>query len=70
MKHPVSMELKMELDNHLIDSISVSLQKIAIPGYLEVLKQEMEEKHAVLIKEAPSAPVFYVDHVPSSMNSK
>ena len=64
------MELKMELDNHLIDSITVSLQKITIPGYLEGLKQEMEEKHADLLKDSTSTPVFYVDHVPSSMNSK
>jgi hypothetical protein len=64
------MELKMELDNHLIDSISVSLQKITIPGYLEGLKQEMEEKHADVIKDTTASPIFYVDHVPSSMNFK
>ena len=62
------MELKMELDQKLIDSVSISFEKILIPGYLENIKMELEDKHAVLIKEAKTPPIFYVDHVPSSMN--
>ena len=64
------MELKMELDQKLIDTVSISFEKILIPGYLENIKMELEEKHAVLIKEAKTRPLFYVDHVPSSMNNK
>lgn len=64
------MELKMELDHKLIDSVSISFEKILIPGYLENVKLELEDKHAALIKEAKTPPIFYVDHVPSSMNKK
>ena len=62
------MELKMELDQKLIDSVSISFEKILIPGYLENIKMELESKHEALIKEAKTHPLFYVDHVPSSMN--
>jgi len=62
------MELKMELDQKLIDCVSISFEKILIPGYLENIKMELEDKHAGLIKEATTPPIFYVDHVPSSMN--
>ena len=60
----------MELDHKLIDSVSISFEKILIPGYLENIKLELEDKHAPIIKEAKTPPIFYVDHVPSSMNKK
>lgn len=67
---PASMELKMELDHKLIDSVAINFEKILIPGYLENLKSELENKYAEKIKEAITPPIFYVDHVPSSMNKK
>lgn len=62
------MELKMFIGNSLIDSIPVIFSKITQPGYLEQLREKLEEKHADKLASGNGNPVFYIDHVPSSMN--
>jgi hypothetical protein len=62
------MELKMFIGDSLIDSIPVIFSKITQPGYLEQLREKLEEKHADRLASATEAAVFYIDHVPSSMN--
>jgi len=60
----------MYIKDRLIDTVPVSFKKIATPGYLEGLKIELEEKHAAVINSSGEQPVFFVEHVPSSMNPK
>ena len=62
------MELKMFIGNSLIDSIPVLFSKITQPGYLEQLREKLEEKHADQLATGNGTPVFYIDRVPSSMN--
>jgi hypothetical protein len=64
------MDLKMLIENKLIDSMPVSFKKLGEPGYLEGLKKMLEEKHSALLQSATSKAVYYVDTVPSSMNPK
>jgi hypothetical protein len=64
------MYLKMLVGNDLIDLLPVDFNNLLIPGYLEGLKQQLEEKHAGFIKSSLSRPLFFVDNVPSSMNQK
>ena len=58
----------MFIGNNLIDSIPVIFSKITQPGYLEQLREKLEEKHADLVAAGNGTLVFYIDHVPSSMN--
>ena len=62
------MELQMFLGNELIDSLPVNFQKITWPGYLEDLRLSLEEKHMELLEKSSQLPLFFIDHVPSSMN--
>ena len=62
------MELQMFLGNELIDSLPVNFQKITWPGYLEDLRLSLEEKHRELLEKSSQLPLFFIDHVPSSMN--
>lgn len=58
----------MFIGNSLIDSLPVSFSKISQKGYLEGLCDKLVQKHQDELKSAPENPVFYIDHVPSSMN--
>lgn len=64
------MELNMYLDDKLIDAIPVQLEQICIPGFLEGLKKQLEEKHQDLLASTSAKAVFFVDHVPSSYRFK
>jgi hypothetical protein len=62
------MELKMFIGNSLIDSVPVSFSQIRKPGFLEGLTARLKEKHDVLIQAARESPLYFIEHVPSSMN--
>lgn len=66
--NPSLMELQMFLGNELIDALPVNFQKITWPGYLDDLRLTLEEKHRDLLEKSNLPPVFFIDHVPSSMN--
>lgn len=62
------MDLKMFIEGKLIDSAQVSTVKLHIPGYINSLKAELEEKNEDIIDLSNEEPQFFLDAVPSSMN--
>ena len=66
--NPDAMELKMFIGTNFIDALPVSFSKITLKGYLEDLCGKLAEKHMDKIEAASEQPLFYIDHVPSSMN--
>ncbi|MFL5742381.1 MAG: hypothetical protein ACJ75B_19315 [Flavisolibacter sp.] len=61
------MKLIMFLDNNLIDSISLQ-EDIAAPGYIQNLVEQLKEKHQEILSDPNARAVFFIEHVPSSMN--
>jgi hypothetical protein len=67
--YAAAMKLKMFIEETFIDELPVSFDKITLPGYLEALKETLEEKHFLLINSTPKKPYFFVDNVPSLANT-
>jgi hypothetical protein len=65
-----AMNLKMFLGNELIDAVKINAYQLTVPGYIEVLKMEMEEKNEEILDLSNEEPKFFIDSVASSMNSK
>jgi hypothetical protein len=64
------MDLKMFVKGQLIDTRRINiLQLNSSPGYIHSLKMEMEEEHEDIIDLSKEEPQFFIDHIPSSMNS-
>jgi hypothetical protein len=61
------MELKMYLNNQLIDYMPLNLMEITLPGYVGRIKRKLENKHAQLIKSSAEIPEYFVVSS-SSMN--
>ena len=53
----------------LIDTTSINAARINSPGYIQFLKNELEEKNEDILEAATDEPEYYVDNVPSRMNS-
>lgn len=62
------MDLKMFIGNELIDVIPINSACLHMPGYIQFLKMDMEEKHEDIIDLSNEDPKFFIDAVPSSMN--
>ena len=62
------MNLKMFIGSELIDVIDINSACLSIPGYIQSLKMDMEEKHEDIIDLSNEEPKFFIDAVPSSMN--
>jgi len=62
------MDLKMFVNGQLIDARVINVLKLSSPGYLHILKMEMEEEHEDIIDLSNEEPQFFIDHIPSSMN--
>jgi hypothetical protein len=54
------MELMMYLGNDLIESVTVSAEKLSQPGYLGQFKRQLKNRHAELIQQTVSPPEFLV----------
>ena len=64
------MDLKMFIGNKLIDAMQINTLQLNMPGYIENLKMEMEEKNEDIIDLSNEEPQFFIETIPSSMNSK
>ena len=62
------MELKMFIGDHCIDTIPINISKLNLPGYIQYLKTELEEKHKDILDLNEEDPKFFIDTVPSGMN--
>ncbi|GAC1418526.1 MAG: hypothetical protein NVS1B13_15650 [Flavisolibacter sp.] len=63
------MELKMYINNNLVDSLPVSIKQAFNTRFLEHIKHDLEEKHKNLI-EQKSKPLYFIGHLPSIMERK
>jgi hypothetical protein len=63
------MDLKMYLKNELIDSVKINSTQLNKPGYIGFLKSEMEEKNEDIIDLSNEEPQFFIETIPSSMNT-
>ena len=63
------MNLEMFLENKLIDSFPINAYRFHQPGYIAGLRMEMEEKNEHILDLSDEDPEFFIDSVPSSMNS-
>lgn len=59
----------MFLNNQLVDTIRVNTLKLHVPGYIESLKMEMEDKNEDIIDLTNEEPQFFIENVPSAMNA-
>lgn len=64
------MELKMFLGGQLVDSVKFHAHQLNQPGHIEALKMEMEEKNEDILDLSEEKPQFFIETVPSLMNSK
>lgn len=64
------MKLKMFLGSELIDSVPINVLQLNHPGYIQNLKMEMEDKNEDILDLSKEQPKFFIEPVPSSMNSK
>ena len=62
------MELKMFIQDKLIDSIPINPFRLSTPAYLFRLQQELEDRNENIIDLTNQEPEFFLDHVPSGMN--
>ena len=63
------MNLQMFLENKLVDSLPINGARLNQPGYIESLRLEMEEKNEEILDLSNQSPQFFIDSVPSSMNT-
>lgn len=64
------MELKMFLGGQLVDTVNFPAHRLNQPGHIETLKMQMEEKNEDILDLSIEQPQFFIETVPSSMNSK
>ena len=62
------MELKMFIGDHCIDTIPINFSKLSLPGYIQYLKNELEEKNKDILDLSEEDPKFFIDTIPSGMN--
>jgi hypothetical protein len=63
------MELKMFIGKELIDTIRINPAKWNSPGYIDTLKMDMKEENEDIIDLSNDEPEFFIENVPSSMNT-
>jgi len=54
------MQLMMYIDNDLIESIPLDMDRIRVPGYLGNFKRKLKAKYKDLINECLKPPEFLV----------
>ena len=59
------MHLNMYINDVLIDSIEIN---ISLLNKLNLLKQQLEEKHLDIIDLSNDEPEYYIDGLPSRVN--
>lgn len=64
------MDLKMFLGNKLVDTTKINIHLFNTPGYIEHLKIDMKDKNDDIIDLSNEEPRFFIEPVPSLMNSK
>lgn len=62
------MELIMFLGSKLVDRVKINASKLNMPGYIEALRMNLEEKNEDIIDLSNEEPHFFIESVPSSMN--
>ncbi len=62
------MELKMFIQDQLIDAIPINPMKLGSPAYLYKLQMELEDRNENIIDLTNREPEFFLDHVPSLVN--
>lgn len=61
------MHLRMYINNELIDSVEIHASSI---GMINIIQDELEEKHSDIIDISRSEPTFFIDGIPSRMNDE
>ena len=59
----------MFLGEELVDSRRINALKLNTPGYIGLLRIEMEEENESIIDLSNEEPQFFLDNVPSQMNN-
>ena len=59
----------MFLGEELVDSRRINALKLNTPGYISLLRIEMEEENESIIDLSNEEPQFFLDNVPSQMNN-
>ena len=54
------MQLMMYIGNDLIESVSVDVMRLSVPGYLGGYKRQLKQKHQALLQETEQQPEFLV----------
>ena len=54
------MQLMMYIGNDLIESVSVDVMRLSVPGYLGGFKRQLKQKHQALLQETAEQPEFLV----------
>lgn len=63
------MDLRMYLKNELVDSAKINPTQLNKPGYVDFLRSEMKEKNEDIIDLSDEEPQFFIETIPSSMNT-
>ena len=59
----------MFINGELIESKAINILHLNCPGYINCLKMELEDKYEAIIDLSNEEPEFFIDHIPSSMNT-
>jgi hypothetical protein len=58
----------MYLQNVLIGVAPINVTKLDTPGYIEHLKNQLEEDHSEIL-DLGAHPEYFIENLPSSMNA-
>ncbi|MFL5738762.1 MAG: hypothetical protein ACJ75B_00985 [Flavisolibacter sp.] len=64
----IAMLLSMFINGELVDAAQINQERIHLPGYIQFLKSELEEKNEDMIDLSQKEPQFFIDTLPSRMN--
>jgi hypothetical protein len=62
------MDLKMFINEKLVDTEPIKIWKLNLPGYIRSLQMDMEERNEDIIDLSNEEPKFFIDRIPSTMN--
>lgn len=60
----------MFLGEQLVDAVKFPAHQLNQPGHIEALKMQMEEENEDILDLSEEQPQFFIETVPSSMNSE
>lgn len=62
------MELKMFLEEKLIDVVKIDAFKLNSPGYINSMKEKLKDDNEDILELTQEKPQFFIDHFPSTLN--